>query len=74
MMLITRKTSNSSTRAGEHSLRLSRAPHASSLTLPGFATEGIVSERHSGFKDTAELHFGEAIPFSTESHAPNSTA
>src|SRR5882724_8423432 len=30
-----------------------------SLTLPGFATEGIVSERHSGFKDTAELHFGE---------------
>lgn len=29
-----------------------------SLTLPGFATDGIVSERHSGFAEDLELTFG----------------
>ena len=29
------------------------------LTLEGFATDGIVSERHSGFKEDIELTFGE---------------
>lgn len=29
------------------------------LTLDGFCTNGIVSERHSGFKEDAELTFGE---------------
>src|SRR6266404_407771 len=28
------------------------------LTLDGFATDGIVSERHSGFKENIELTFG----------------
>src|SRR6266516_3800193 len=28
------------------------------LTLEGFATDGIVSERHSGFKENIELTFG----------------
>ncbi len=29
------------------------------ITLEGFATDGIISERHSGFKEDAELVFGE---------------
>lgn len=29
------------------------------LTLEGFATDGIVSERHSGFKESVSLTFGE---------------
>jgi site-specific DNA recombinase len=29
------------------------------LTLEGFATDGIVSERHSGFKENLELTFGD---------------
>src|SRR6266705_2921603 len=28
------------------------------LSLEGFATDGIVSERHSGFKENIELTFG----------------
>ena len=34
---------------------LSLAP----ITLEGFATEGIISERHSGFKESIELTFGD---------------
>src|SRR5260221_10511389 len=29
------------------------------LTLDGFVTNGIVSERHSGFKETSDLTFGD---------------
>lgn len=29
------------------------------VTLPGFCTDGVISERHSGFKEIAELQFGE---------------
>src|SRR5262245_30813915 len=36
--------------------RLQIAP----LTLEGFARDGVVSERHSGFKEDLELTFGES--------------
>jgi DNA invertase Pin-like site-specific DNA recombinase len=41
--------------------RFARASHLpiASVTLQGFCTDGVIAERHSGFKETADLSFGE---------------
>jgi len=41
--------------------RFARASHLAiaTVTVPGFCTNGVIAERHSGFKENADLSFGD---------------